>query len=307
MKLLTIDDILVPLDVPSEYKDEYINNYLKITQKTGRLMLFAGDQKIEHLNDDFYGPYISYDDRHPEHLFNIASMSNIGVFATQLGLISRYGNLYRDIPYLVKLNSKTNLIPTKINDPYSSILWNIHQIIEFKQNTGLNILGVGYTIYLGSKYESKMLSKAAQIVYEAHQYGLIATLWIYPRGISIKNEKDSHLIAGSTGVATCLGADFVKVNYPIIKNINSKNELKESILAAGNTKVIFSGGSSLKPELFLAQLYDQIHTYGAYGNATGRNIHQKDLKDAVSMCNAISAITIKDKSVLEAIKIYNNH
>ena len=48
-------DILVPLDVPSAMREVYITNYRKITHGTGRLMLMAGDQKVEHLNDDFYG------------------------------------------------------------------------------------------------------------------------------------------------------------------------------------------------------------------------------------------------------------
>jgi fructose-bisphosphate aldolase/6-deoxy-5-ketofructose 1-phosphate synthase len=44
---------------------------------------------------------------------------------------------------------------------------------------------------------------------------------------------------------------------------------------------------------------------GAAGNATGRNIHQKSLEEAIRMCNAISAITVEEKSVAEALKIYH--
>ncbi len=73
----------IPEDVPEEKIDEYIKNMNEITAGTGRLMLFTGDQKIEHLNDDFYGEGIPLDDVHLEHLFWIASLSKIGVFATQ--------------------------------------------------------------------------------------------------------------------------------------------------------------------------------------------------------------------------------
>jgi fructose-bisphosphate aldolase/6-deoxy-5-ketofructose 1-phosphate synthase len=55
---------------------------------------------------------------------------------------------------------------------------------------------------------------------------------------------------------------------------------------------------------FLQQLYDQIHVGGAMGNATGRNIHQKPLDEAVRMVNAISAITMDDATADEALKIY---
>jgi fructose-bisphosphate aldolase/6-deoxy-5-ketofructose 1-phosphate synthase len=54
---------------------------------------------------------------------------------------------------------------------------------------------------------------------------------------------------------------------------------------------------------FLQQLHDQIHIGGTVGNATGRNIHQRSLDEAVRFCNAISAITLDDASVEEANKI----
>ena len=42
-----------------------------------------------------------------------------------------------------------------------------------------------------------------------------------------------------------------------------------------------AGGSTVDAETFLTQLYDQIHVGGADGNATGRNIHQRSLDEAV--------------------------
>jgi len=303
MKIKT-KDVVVPLDVPKNLRDKYVKNYLTITRDSGRLMLFAGDQKVEHLNDDFYGEGIHPDDNEPEHMFRIASKAKIGVFATQLGLISRYGMDYPKVPYLVKLNSKTHLIKTAQSDPFSNELVSVEQVADFKENSGLNILAVGYTIYLGSEYEPEMLRQAAQIIYEAHQHGLIVVLWIYPRGKAIKDEKDSHLIAGATGVAACLGADFVKINYPKKEGCESKEILKEAILAAGRTKVVCAGGGSDEVKVFLTKLHDQINVSGASGNATGRNIHQKSLPEAIKMCNAIYAITVDGKSVEEALRIY---
>uniref|UniRef100_A9A804 fructose-bisphosphate aldolase n=1 Tax=Methanococcus maripaludis (strain C6 / ATCC BAA-1332) TaxID=444158 RepID=A9A804_METM6 len=303
VKKITRDDVLIPLETPEAMHEEYIQNYLKLTRNTGNLMLFAGDQKIEHLNEDFYGKDISKDDANPEHLFKIAKNSKIGGFAVQFGLISRYGRDYKDINYIVKLNSKTNLVETNQKDPISRALLNINDILELKKNSGINIVGVGYTIYLGSEYESEMLSEASKIIYEAHKGGIVVILWIYPRGKAVKDEKDSELIAGATGVAACLGADFVKVNYP--KSENPAESFKEAVMAAGRTKVVCAGGSSTDIESFLKQLYEQIHISGASGNATGRNIHQKSLPDAISMCNAIYAITIDGKTVSEALNIYN--
>ncbi len=299
------EDVTVPLDVPKAMRETYIKNYMEITKESGRLMLFAGDQKVEHLNDDFFGPEVPEDDADPEHLFRIAAQSKIGVFATQLGLIARYGMDYKDIPYLVKVNSKTHLVETAQADPFSNLWYDIDQVAEFRENSGLNIHGVGYTIYLGSEFEAEMLVQAAQVVYDAHQHGMLSVLWIYPRGAAVKDEKDPHLIAGATGVGACLGSDFVKVNYPKKEGEKSAEIFKEAVKAAGRTKVVCAGGSSDEAEAFLKKLHDQIHISGAQGNATGRNIHQKPLDEAVRMCNAVYAITVEDASVEDALRIYS--
>jgi fructose-bisphosphate aldolase/6-deoxy-5-ketofructose 1-phosphate synthase len=196
-------------------------------------------------------------------------------------------------------------VKTEQRDPFSSSLAKVEDIVKLREEHGLNIVGVGYTLYLGSEYESKMISKASKLVIEAHKAGLIVVLWIYPRGKAIADEKDPHLIAGATGVAACIGADFVKVNYPKKEGENPAESLKEATLAAGRTKVICAGGSSTDPQEFLQTLYDQIHIGGAMGNATGRNIHQKPLDEAIRMCKAITAITNKSMVVEEALKIYN--
>ena len=116
------------------------------------------------------------------------------------------------------------------------------------------------------------------------------------------NEKDPHLVAGATGVAACLGADFAKVNYP--EGHDAKDRFREAVLAAGRTGVLCSGGGRMEVEPFLQRLYDQIHVSGAAGSATGRNVHQKPLDEAVRFSNAVYAVTVEDASVTEAMNIY---
>lgn len=302
--MIKASDVNVPISIPQEMRASYIKNYLEITRETGRLMLFAGDQKVEHLNKDFYGEGIAVEDNDPVHLFNIASKAKIGVFASQLGLIARYGGDFPNIPYLVKMNSKSNLVKTAQCDPQSQAWYPVSKIAEFKKNSGLNILGIGYTVYVGSEFESEMFVEAAKLIYEAHQYGLLSVIWCYPRGKAVLDEKDPHIIAGAAGIAACLGADFVKVNAPKKEGVDPYEALKEAVKAAGRTKVVCAGGSSTEVPKFLEGLYKQIHTAGTFGNATGRNVHQKSLDEAVRFCNAIYGITIEDKTVEEAIKIY---
>jgi len=170
-----------------------------------------------------------------------------------------------------------------------------------REASGLNILGIGYTCYLGSEFENQMLAEAAQLIHQAHQYGLLTIIWMYPRGKAVANEKDGHLIAGAAGVAVCLGADFVKVNYPHAEQ--PAQALREAVAAAGRTGVICAGGEARDPASFLQQLHDQIHIGGAQGNATGRNIHQRSLQEAVNLCNAIAAITLGDCGLEQALRV----
>lgn len=300
------NEVLVPADVPQEFVNDYKKNYSLVTHDSGRLMLFAGDQKIEHLNKDFYGEGIAEEDGDPIHLFNIASKGKIGVFATQLGLVSKYGKDFPKVPYLIKFNSKTNLVGKDQQDPLSTSMCSVDAVMRFKKSSGLNVCGIGYTIYLGSEYENAMLIEAAKYVFEAHQHGMLSVLWIYPRGKAVQDEKAPDLIAGAAGVAACLGSDFVKVNPPKKEGTDSAELLKQAVKAAGRTKLICAGGSSTDVETFLSGLYKQIHVGGASGNATGRNIHQKPLDEAVKFCNAIYTITVEDKTVEEAMKIYKS-
>lgn len=295
--------IRAPLDVPQELRMEYKRNLFTITKGSGRLMLFAGDQKIEHLNDDFHGPGISPDDNDPEHLFRIASGAEIGCFATQMGLIARYGEDYPNVNYLIKLNSKSNLVKTAQAEPFSGLFYSMEQVDGFRKSSALNIPAVGYTIYAGSEYEAHMLHEAAQIIHGAHKRGMIAIIWVYPRGKAVKDEHDPHLIAGAAGLGAALGADFVKVNYPKKDGVDSKEAFKEAVQAAGRCKVLCAGGSTVDVKLFLERLWEQIFVSGASGNATGRNIHQKRLKEAIQMCNAISAIVVNGEGVEEALQI----
>ncbi len=119
----------------------------------------------------------------------------------------------------MKINSKTHLVKTSQDpakhqdDPYSPQLYGIETVLDLRDN-GVNVVGVGYTIYLGSEYEATMMAEAGQLIADAHSQGLVVVLWMYPRGKAVANEKDAHLIAGAAGTALCLGADFVKVNPP---------------------------------------------------------------------------------------------
>lgn len=297
--------IVIPADVPKKKEEEFITNYEKLTHKTDRLFLFSCDQKIEHLHDDFAwdDETIADESINPEHFFAIASQGRVGALATQLELIARYGKNHASINYIAKLNSTTNLIPLDQDDPNSAPLWDVHDVMRIKKESQLSICGIGVTIYPGSVYQDEMMSFASQAIIDAHNHGLIAIIWMYPRGQAIADQTNPHLIAGVAGAANALGADFVKIKSPKsdTQTINI-DALQEIVAAAGNTKVIVSGGAQVAPEQFLSTIYNQL-TYGTVaGVAVGRNIFQHSLSDAIAMTHAIWALVYDNASLKEALK-----
>ncbi len=275
-------DYIVPADVPQKKQSLFKKNYELITKNKKPVLLFAADQKIEHLNDDFFGTGIDKAASHPAHIFSIASQASVGALATQLGLIARYGKEYSSVNYVVKLNSKTNLISSEHQDPLNNQLWSIADVINFKKNSDLNICGVGYTLYLGSSYESDMLVEAAQAIYQAHQEGLVAILWVYPRGKYI-TQKPS-LFPGAAGVANALGADFVKL---AVTGNTSGDIISQTVQAAGNTKVLVAGGAKIDQQQLLSGMREQL-SLGVAGFALGRNLFQRSVQNAVNLIEKIT-------------------
>lgn len=305
MKLKGTNKIVtfIPADVPEYNHQTFVDNVSVVTRGMNRLFMFAADQKIEHLNNDFYGAGIHPDAHDPEHIFRIASQGSVGALATHPGLIVRYGHQYPDINYIVKLNGKTNLHDQQV-DPMSELLYDIADVIDLSDESKLSIRGVGYTVYLGGAYEHIMLNQAARIVTHAHNIGLIAVLWIYIRAHHIKNSELPELIAGAAGLGNALGADFVKVHVPEPTTLLTSNQaLKIAAQAAGNTGVICSGGPAKSEAELLGDIYEQIHQGGARGCAIGRNIFQRSLTDAVALTHAISALVYQDAALEEALKI----
>jgi DhnA family fructose-bisphosphate aldolase class Ia len=153
-----------------------------------------------------------------------------------------------------------------------------------------------------------MMPEAAHFIRQAHEEGMIAVVWMYPRGKAVEDEKDPQLISGAAGVAACIGADFAKVNYPRAWNgMTQPESLKVAVEAAGRCGIICSGGGSLPARDFLQRLWDQINVSGCKGAATGRNIHQKSTDEAVRMTAACHAIISQGASVDEAMAIFEGN
>jgi DhnA family fructose-bisphosphate aldolase class Ia len=297
----------IPADVPAHAHAIYQKNMEAITHNSSRLFLFACDQKIEHLNDDFRQSALT-----PSTLFTIASQGRIGAMAAHLGLIARYANNYCNINYIVKLDGRTNSstpykrpwfsrfpdanIEALMRDPRNAMLTTVDQVISFRDQTALPIRGIGLTLYLGTAYENEMLTRAAQAIFEAHQQGLIAVLWIYPRGAYLNTKKSAaDSAADAAGLANALGADFVKIKP--VPNLQGATQ------AAGNTGVICAGGEKEDSYSLLRTLYHQINRGNVRGCAIGRNIFQRSLAESIALTHAIAAL-VYDNADLERALVF---
>ena len=157
-------------------------------------MLFACDQKIEHLNKDFYGEGIDHCRRRPRApVPDRHARASCGVLAGQRGLIAQLWRAdYPEINYLVKMNSKTNIVKTAQERPLLAACCPTWTRVLAMRDAGVNVVGIGYTIYLGSEFEAAMMAEeAGELIADAHANGLIVVLWIYPRGKAVTAEKDA--------------------------------------------------------------------------------------------------------------------
>ncbi|MBI2631471.1 hypothetical protein HYW75_00520 [Candidatus Pacearchaeota archaeon] len=229
---------------------------MKKGDKSKKLLYLAYDQGLEH------GP-IEFNDKNvdPAFILKIAKRGKYNGVIFQKGIAEKYKKEIKrsKVPLIIKLNGKTNLY---MGEPIA------RQLCTVKEALHLGAIAVGYTIYLGSAYESEMMQEFEKIEREAHENRINVIAWIYPRGKSIKGRKEGELMAYAARTALELGADIVKLKY----NGNPK-DLRWTVKTAGKTKVVVAGGIKMREKEFLKEVKD-IMGSGAAGIAVGRNVWQ---------------------------------
>ncbi|MEK6895344.1 MAG: fructose-bisphosphate aldolase [Nanoarchaeota archaeon] len=228
-------------------------NLNKITTK-GKALYLAYDQGLEH------GP-IEFNDKNvdPLYILNIAKKGKYNGIIFQKGIAEKYHKeiIKSKVPLILKLNGKTKLLK---GEPLSAQIATVADAIRLKAKA------VGFTIYIGSKYEEQMIEEFSKIEREAHAKGLPVIVWIYPRGKSVKNDTSKENLAYSARTALELGADIAKIKYG-----GKPNDLAWAVKSAGRTKVVIAGGIKTSENAFLKQARD-IMSSGASGLAIGRNV-----------------------------------
>lgn len=238
------------------YNKKRLDKNLKKIMPNGKTLILAYDQGLEH------GPFKDFNNKNidPLYIINIAKESKVNAMVFQKGIAEKYQKEIRSakIPLIIKLNGKTSLYK---GESISRKLCSVQEAIN------LGASAIGYTIYIGSKYESKMFAEFEKIEREAHEKNIPVIAWIYPRGKTIKNDTSKEMMAYATRTALETGADIVKIKLGKIE------DLPFAVKSAGRTKVVIAGGLRINEKALLEKT-KKIIAAGASGLAIGRNIWQ---------------------------------
>jgi class I fructose-bisphosphate aldolase len=161
----------------------------------------------------------------------------------------------------------------------------------------MNATAVGYTLYPGSLREQEMYREFGKIVEEAHEVGMAAIAWAYPRGSGVQDDLDTDTIAYGARIAAELGADMVKLKY----NEDAEG-FKWVIKNACKAKVLVSGGKKKSDSLKELEIAKEVLDLGATGIAIGRNVWQSD--NPKGFAKAIADIVHKNKKAQDVYDKY---
>ena len=217
-------------------------------------MLLAYDQGLEH------GPSTDFNERNvdPALIMDIAAKGSFSGVIFQKGVAERFYD--GRVPLIVKVNGKTSL---PRGEPVS------RQVCSVQHAVSLGAKGVGYTIYLGSAYESEMLAEFGRIQEQAHERGVAAIAWIYPRGAAVQNDTSKEIVAYAARTGLELGADAVKIKYT-----GDVASFSWAVKSAAGVRVFMSGGPKAPTDDDFLKQVKGVMEAGGTGLAVGRNVWQ---------------------------------
>ena len=170
------------MDIVKYYKSQpkgVVSNLEKILHQgalggTGKLVILPVDQGFEHGPIQSFTPNPQgYD---PEYHVNLALKSGCNAYAATLGFIESISQNYSSkIPLILKLNHSDSLYKSSTS-PISSCISTPGQAKD------LGCVGVGFTIYPGSKKRKKQYEELAFISRQAKDLGLVCCCLVLSKG-----------------------------------------------------------------------------------------------------------------------------
>lgn len=165
-------------------------------------------------------------------------------------------------------------------------------VTPIKEALRHNVAGVGVSVFVGSDYETQTVTNLANVVSEAHDYGL-PVLGITAVAKELQ-KREARFLALASRVCVEMGADIIKTYYC---------EGFEKITSTCPAPVVIAGGPKLDTiEAVLTITYNALQE-GAVGVDMGRNIWQS--KHPAAMIQSIHGIVKNRLNVKEALELYN--
>jgi class I fructose-bisphosphate aldolase len=261
----------------------------------GTLLVLPIDQGLEHGPMDFF---VNPDALDPSYQYELAKEGRFSAIALHIGLAEKYYHEYAgDVPLILKLNGKTS-IPSDA-ESFSALTGTVEDAVR------LGADAVGYTVYVGSPAQDRDFEQFTEIREEADRFGMPVVVWAYPRGEAVakKGGKESlYAIDYAARVALELGADIVKVNYPVPSekdkdapapyntlHLSHFEMFRKVVESAGRSLVLVSGGEKVADPELLDKVRSSMDA-GATGIIFGRNLWQRPKAEALRLTRELHAI-----------------
>ncbi|HEY9334345.1 MAG TPA: fructose-bisphosphate aldolase [Kribbella sp.] len=267
--------------------------------RNGTALFLPYDQGLEHGPRDFFANPVASD---PAYIMKLAIAGEFNGVALQIGLAEKFFWDYAgEIPLILKLNGKTDIPPD------AAALSPVHASVEDAVRLGAD--AVGYTLYVGSPAQDADFAQYRTIRADAERFGMPLVVWAYPRGSAIeaKGGKDSfYAVDYAARVASELGADVVKVNFPHpdkrdavkppYEEIFSPQQAIDGVVRSANrTLVLVSGGERAGDDAMYRKA-EQAMDAGGLGLIFGRNVWQRGYDESLAFVDGLKEILVQHPS-----------
>lgn len=262
----------------------------------GTAIFLPYDQGLEHGPRDFFANPISSD---PKYIVRLAVEGGFNGVALQVGSAAKfYWEYAGEVPLILKLNGKTEIPPD--DEAFSPLNASVADAVR------LGADAVGYTIYVGSPAEPRDFEQYRTVREDAEAFGIPLIVWAYPRGsaISDKGGKESfYAVDYAARVASELGADVVKVNFPhpekrtgvkkeYDREFSTQEAVEHVVWSANRALVLLSGGEKAGDEAMFDKARESLEA-GATGLIFGRNVWQRDHDESLRFVGQLKELLAK--------------
>lgn len=167
--------------------------------------------------------------------------------------------------------------------------------VEEAEMVGAN--AVMNMLYPGSVYEKTNFQECADLIRLSLDTDIPVILESLPFALGAKDKYTVENVSFATRLAAELGADVVKIPYPIDATPDDFRRIIEQCFVP----VIILGGAAMGDDAGLLKMVEDAMSAGAAGIAIGRNVWQH--KNPAAIARSLSAIVHEDASTLEALAL----